>query len=57
VFCTLSECDGLVCDGDHCLPSVAICDGVVDCEDISDEEESRCSNITSKGVDTFVMIC
>ncbi|XP_056011718.1 low-density lipoprotein receptor-related protein 2-like isoform X2 [Ostrea edulis] len=43
-----TECDGFVCDEGHCLPADVICDGATDCEDMSDEEESRCSDATPK---------
>ncbi|XP_078324156.1 prolow-density lipoprotein receptor-related protein 1-like isoform X2 [Crassostrea virginica] len=44
-----SECNGLVCDVDQCVSRDEICDGVPDCADMADEEQSRCNPGESVG--------
>ena len=45
----LTECNGLVCDVDQCVSRDGICDGVPDCADMADEEQSRCNPRESVG--------
>lgn len=48
-ICLIPECDGLVCDVSQCIPSEAICDEVLDCQDGADEEKSQCDQTIITG--------